>query len=163
AVARYRTAPRDDRVDVDRGTVSKRTACGRVCGKPGPRPHGRARRMNEDWPMKDMKAARRMQLTLLSAIVIVGVAASGTLMYALHRNVTLYDQIFATEVAQQDDARVIQVTFKKQVQEWKNILLRGSDYESFKKYSEGFHTEEKTVHDLAIKLQKAIADADAGK
>ena len=113
--------------------------------------------------MKDMKAARRMQLTLLSAIVIVGLAASGWLMYSLHRNVQLYDAIFTSEVAQQDDARVIQVTFKKQVQEWKNILLRGSDYEAYQKHAKGFHEEETAVRDLSAKLQKTLTDDEASK
>jgi len=111
--------------------------------------------------MKDLKTARRMQLTLLSAIVIVGLGASAALMYSLYVNASTYDEIFSTEVAQQDDARVIQVTFKKQVQEWKNILLRGSDYEQYQKYSKGFHEEEKLVHEAATELQGKLTDEEA--
>ena len=48
---------------------------------------------------------------------------------------------------------MIQVSFKKQVQEWKNILLRGSDYEQYQKYSKGFHGEETFVREEATKLQ----------
>ena len=55
--------------------------------------------------MKDMKTARRMQLTLLSAIVIVGLGASATLMYALQHNASsCTTPSYATEVAQQDAA-----------------------------------------------------------
>jgi methyl-accepting chemotaxis protein/methyl-accepting chemotaxis protein-1 (serine sensor receptor) len=111
--------------------------------------------------MKDMKAARRMQLSLLSAIVVVGLGASATLMYSLHRNAGIYDAIFTTEVAQQDAARVIQVTFKKQAQEWKNVLLRGSDHEQFEKYSQSFHAEEKAVRDAAATLQDVLNDEAA--
>src|SRR4029453_4960603 len=111
--------------------------------------------------MKDMKAARRMQRSLLSAHVLGGLGAEAALMYSLYRNASIYDAIFTTEVAQQDAARVIQVTFKKQVQEWKNILLRGSDYEQYQKYSKGFHEEEKRVRDAAGDLQSKLSDEEA--
>jgi methyl-accepting chemotaxis protein len=44
-----------------------------------------------------------------------------------------------------DAARSAQVHFKKQVQEWKNILLRGFDPAMFARYLEGFSEEETAV------------------
>src|SRR5688572_13821482 len=44
-----------------------------------------------------------------------------------------------------DAARSAQVDFKKQVQEWKNILLRGQDPEQFARYVKSFDTHEAEV------------------
>ncbi|MBF0467144.1 MAG: HAMP domain-containing protein, partial [Nitrospirae bacterium] len=52
-----------------------------------------------------------------------------------------------------DTAREAQVTFKKQVQEWKNTLLRGSDSEAFKKHTGGFAKSEESVQESLKKLK----------
>lgn len=57
-----------------------------------------------------------------------------------------------------DKARNVQVTFKKQVQEWKNILLRGQDTESYKKYSEGFKQQETLVASQLVELKGLIQE-----
>src|SRR5262245_44856240 len=94
--------------------------------------------------------------------VITGVAASIYLLLTLTSTSAKYDALLSqNEVQHQDRARVMQVTFKKQVQEWKNLLLRGEKYEDFKKYQESFKTEEALVRKQATELAKDVKDADA--
>ncbi|HYW11682.1 MAG TPA: methyl-accepting chemotaxis protein [Longimicrobium sp.] len=59
-----------------------------------------------------------------------------------------------------DAARSAQVHFKKQVQEWKNVLLRGFDPEMFARYLKGFGEEEAAVRaDLQRLRRMDVADA----
>ncbi|MGK5050866.1 methyl-accepting chemotaxis protein [Janthinobacterium sp. RB2P8] len=71
------------------------------------------------------------------ALVFVGVrgwsaldAASARSADAMQRSVALTEAV--------DTARGAQVTFKIQVQEWKNILLRGGEAAAFQRYREAF-------------------------
>ncbi|MTV49269.1 HAMP domain-containing protein [Heliobacillus mobilis] len=54
-----------------------------------------------------------------------------------------------------DSSRNVQVLFKKQVQEWKNILLRGHDPAAFQKYLNNFQKEE-TETDNELKYLKEL-------
>ena len=56
-----------------------------------------------------------------------------------------------------DGARTAQVSFKVQVQEWKNILLRGGDPAERAKYTEGFDTQEKLVQGGLDSLRQMLS------
>ncbi|MGD0790451.1 MAG: methyl-accepting chemotaxis protein [Terriglobales bacterium] len=71
-----------------------------------------------------------------------------------------YNSILTHEVAQVESARQVQVMFKKQVQAWKDILLRGSDPASLEKYSNEFFSLEKKVGETASTLQSSVNDPD---
>src|SRR6185503_9796534 len=106
-----------------------------------------------------------MRIALAVGIaVLTGVGASGLLVYQLQHTTTTYDAVLGQdEVQHQDRARVMQVDFKKQVQEWKNLLLRGHKYEDFQKYRESFKKEEGGVRQGAQALLKDVSDANAHK
>jgi methyl-accepting chemotaxis protein len=100
---------------------------------------------------------------IVGATWLVGTAASGFLLYRVGSICAAYDATFEkgiSEFHQQDAARVIQVTFKKQVQEWKDVLLRGSDPDSLAKYTDAFHEREKTVRTVATDLQATVTDPE---
>jgi methyl-accepting chemotaxis protein len=96
--------------------------------------------------------------------VLTGVVSSGTLLVQLRSTSASYDELMGqTDVQYQDRARVMQVDFKKQVQEWKNLLLRGHDYAEFQKYEESFKKEEANVRAEAQALLDEVKDPQAVK
>jgi methyl-accepting chemotaxis protein len=69
-----------------------------------------------------------------------------------------YDGLIEGAIRQADQARVAQVDFKTQVQEWKNILLRGHDPADLVKYSKQFHDVEAKVRAQAQRLSDDLDD-----
>jgi methyl-accepting chemotaxis protein len=86
-----------------------------------------------------------------------GVSLVGTfLLISELAHVHQQDKDVMSYLAIEDNARVVQVTFKKQVQDWKDTLLRGSDPESLKKYHGEFLSLESSVQEKARELQEKV-------
>jgi len=98
----------------------------------------------------------------------IGVSIAAGLFVALafawnqRRETAAYDDVIATHVAARRLAIQTQFTFKKQVQEWKDILIRGSDPAMLDKYAGQFHAQESTVQATVDSL-KAIAPDSASR
>lgn len=56
---------------------------------------------------------------------------------------------------------VLRSEFKEQVQEWKNVLLRGADPKQLERYWTAFQKQERTVQDEAARLINDVQDAKA--
>ena len=110
--------------------------------------------------MKNKKLSTQIW-TIVALSWLVGGGAAAFLFYRLEHIVAAYNQLFLQETQQQDLSRQMQVVFKKQVQEWKDILIRGQDPASLKKYTEGFHSDEATVRELASRLKNEVSDQGA--
>ena len=57
----------------------------------------------------------------------------------------------------------VEADFKKQVQEWKDVLLRGSDPAKLDKYWGNFEKKEREVDQAALALQQNVSDPEAGR
>lgn len=118
---------------------------------PAPSPDGRA------------AAPRRISLgVIFSAVVIAAVlvgALGATIALWQARDIDQqYRALLAGDVGAQRSAREMQVMFKKQVQEWKDILLRGRDSASFVRYRDAFHARSRDVDSMAVTLSARVAD-----
>ena len=107
--------------------------------------------------MKNLKLGTKIYL-LVAACLLGGAGATAFVLYRTASITATYDALLEGEIHQRSVAREMQVGFKKQVQEWKNILLRGEDPKSFEKYLDGFLAEEKFVQERAAELRSATQD-----
>lgn len=108
--------------------------------------------------MKNLKIRTRFYILFLIMIILMAsmgiwcLGAFSRMREMTHSNI-LSEQKLIQSV---DLAREAQVSFKKQVQEWKNILLRGNDTENYNKYLAGFSDEEKATQNNLLALKKLM-------
>jgi methyl-accepting chemotaxis protein len=107
-----------------------------------------------------MKLSLKLPLAFaLAVLTVLSAALYG--IYSLNRSLDSY----ATEVhashTQRAAADEVALHFKIQVQEWKNVLLRGKDPKALDKYWEAFTSSERDVASQARKLAEALPAGDS--
>lgn len=94
-------------------------------------------------------------LTVLTVVLgLYGLAVIAETHHRLHKSVTEARSIASTI----DTARLAEVHFKMQVQEWKNILLRGQNKDLFDKHTKAFAAEERKVQEYLHTLSEMVAE-----
>src|SRR5579863_7143713 len=90
-------------------------------------------RADQSTRMKNWNLAAKIW-TLLGLSWLIGMGSAGFLFWKLEATSTAYKTILNREIQERSDMGVLTVDFKKQVQAWKDVLLRGYDSENLKKY-----------------------------
>jgi methyl-accepting chemotaxis protein len=108
----------------------------------------------------EMKIATKLGL-LFAGMIVVFVLLGVTLLAQMKGVSNGYDAVLASPVHDIDAARVVQVNFKKEVQEWKDTLLRGHNPKDLAKYGKQFHEREAAVRDGAVVLAKTVQDKES--
>jgi methyl-accepting chemotaxis protein len=110
--------------------------------------------------MSLLTVTRRVYLIAALACA-TGVGVSAALLYRLSALDASYKAVLAGPMAARRDALAAQVRFKMQVQEWKDILLRGYKADMRAKYTKQFHEQSAAVEALIDTLRTHAADDSA--
>jgi methyl-accepting chemotaxis protein len=106
-----------------------------------------------------MKLSRKLPLTLAASMAFV-LAASGLGIWSLTRSISVFEGDVLVKMQQERQVGQVIAHFKTQVQEWKNVLLRGRDPAQQSKYWKAFKEEERKVQELAVSLKSQLAEPD---
>jgi PAS domain S-box-containing protein len=110
--------------------------------------------------MKGFRLTTKISL-LIGGCAVTALIGGLVLLSRMAAVVVTDEQEFRASLRQTDLARTTQVEFKKQVQEWKDILLRGHDAADFERYHENFLRQESVVHADAKMLAEAVTQPAA--
>lgn len=104
-----------------------------------------------------MKMSIKQQLMLLSSLAFIGVVLASWI--AIQGYSDAYHKLeiqSQNAILSVDEARAAQVEFTRQVQQWKNILLRGEDPKRFDKHLQSYYTQRDQVIEHTQNLKKLI-------
>ncbi|RKF15550.1 methyl-accepting chemotaxis protein [Alginatibacterium sediminis] len=105
------------------------------------------------WVAQSLNRQLILSLALIS-ILVFGIYVAA--ISSLSSRIQLLENINDQEVHLQQLALQANVEFKRQVQEWKNTLLRGSDPEQLQKYWTRFNEKHKSVQSMVGTLQSEL-------
>ncbi len=108
-----------------------------------------------------MKLSLKLPLAFVAALAAL-LAAALFGMFQLNQGLGTYETTVRAHAAQERDIALLLNDFKTQVQEWKNVLLRGKDAAQRQRYWTAFQKKEADVARSAQQLSAVLGDSEAG-
>jgi methyl-accepting chemotaxis protein len=102
-------------------------------------------------------------LLLFAACTLLVIAASAFGFWRFSASLATFEQDVMFRQTNAIDVEAMEINFKKQVQEWKDTLLRGKKPEALDKHWTAFQQREGEVRAGADRLSRGIADPDAAQ
>jgi methyl-accepting chemotaxis protein len=84
-------------------------------------------------------------------------------IFQLKTHIDEYHDLLDTSIRYEREISNLNLTFKTQVQEWKNVLLRGKDPEKFQKYWDQFSTLQKEIQSKGQSLADKLPNDESKK
>jgi methyl-accepting chemotaxis protein len=107
-----------------------------------------------------MKLSLKLPLAFSAFLLLMFVSAAYGL-FSLNRSINEYQSVIRGEVANEREISSALFNFKMQVQEWKDILLRGRDPDKLAHGWEAFQKDERTVDEQCKDLLEKLPDGPA--
>ena len=99
----------------------------------------------------------KLSLILMTAMAVILVVVLWGIT-SLWGQISSYQDLISNEAKNQAAILHIQAEFKTQVQEWKNVLLRGSNPKKLDKYWAGFQKQETSIQENISTLSQSLAE-----
>ncbi len=112
--------------------------------------------------IKGQSLSSRLLLLALVGTLLMGSAASYGVITLLNV-LDSYEYALDRQAGNERQMLIMQSDFKKQVQEWKNVLLRGFDAKNFDKYWGKFEAKETSIKTAGEKLMPRLENESAKK
>jgi methyl-accepting chemotaxis protein len=114
--------------------------------------------------MNGIRAGIRGKIFLISGFCTLAVlAAVACGFWLMFQSIQLFDRDVMVSQGNAIAVVTLEANFKRQVQEWKDVLLRGKDPAAFDKYWGNFESREAGVRADAERLGKSVSNPDAAK
>jgi len=106
------------------------------------------------------KLRNKLLVIVAISVLLIGIPVSMG-FYSAYDSLETVSDVFDQEVTQERLAIGMALNFKKQVQEWKNVLIRGKDPKQLEKYWGKFQKTEAKIQETGEKLVTQLDDEQA--